>query len=457
MKKIVSIIVSLLIGFILCGCGTGNNGENGGGESVSNMDNRFKGQPEYEDDREMLISGYWSPRPVDELWADVKEAGFTHMYLEGKYGAHGSENYLKALTLAEKYDIKIIAQRYSEADGFEADPTDYSKYPAFDGFNIWDEPGKNHFAVIANDVETFNRLYGDTDKVFYSNLYPHYATGTQTGYPSFAEYVDAYCRQVIKNVKNKKVLSCDSYPLMREAARDKNFLLSGHLSSVNTIARAAKRYGAEPYFFIQSMSYGDRRAPLLADFCLQANTCFAFGIRGIQHFTYMTPNNAPGGEFNYDQDGNLQTALLDRENQKTERWAYAKELNRQIAFFDHVYLNFSWDGVMTTEGTASEEHTDDFGALASVLKKHARVKFFRATEDTLLGCFTDEKGYQGFMVTPYLETTLNRTTTVTLQFEQADKALIYTRGTSSVTELKDGKLTLEIAPGDGVFVIPYVA
>lgn len=447
MKKLLAVIavaVSLAICFSSCVTG---------GEDVKEFD--FKGQPSYEDDCEMLISGYWAPRPIDKLWAEAKEAGFTHMYLEGKYGKHGTQGYLDALDLAEKYGIRIIAQRYSADQGFEADPTDYSKYTVFDGFNMWDEPEKGEFAILENDVETFNRLYGDTDKVFYSNLFPHYATSEQLGYNSFAEYVEEYCRRVIKKVKNKKVISCDSYPLKRDWDREMNILLAGHLSSVNTIAQAAKRYGAEPYFFIQSMSYGDRRAPELADFCLQANTCFAFGIRGIQHFTYMTPNDAPGGEFDYDGDGNLQTALLDRNNEKTVRWEYAKELNRQIAAFDHVYLKFAWDGVMTTEGTDTEYHTNDFGALAGVLQRHSRVKSFTSTEDALLGCFTDAKGYQGFMLTPYVETTHNRTTTAKIRFDKADKALVYTRGQQSVETLTDGELSLQIAAGDGAFIIPY--
>ena len=442
--KIFALITLLALAFT--GCANGDQSKEG---SL-----RFQGEPDYEQyvgERVMMISGYWAPRHTLEQFQWAKECGFTHLYLESKYGNPGTEEYAKALELADQVGLKIIAQRVSKSLPFTEDKVDYSQYECFAGHNVWDEPGKEDFATIAGDLDIFQERYPDGEAEFYTNLFPLYASSAQTGYDTFEEYVDEFCKQVVSKIKYNRSISCDSYPLRRDSSRKINYLRSGHLVSLNTIARAAVKYDAKPYFFIQSMDYGTgNRAPLKADFALQVNTAFAFGIQGIQHFTYMTPQDAPGGEF---LEG--QTALIDREGNKTERWAYAQEINREIAAFDHVYLSFDWKGVMTVRGENENDAGDDFEMLKGVIKTHERVKQFSSTEDTLMGVFTDENGYDGFMVTPYRETTDNATATVTLSFNEADSAAVWQKGEKRVEKLNGGTLTLVIEPGDGAFVIPF--
>ena len=445
MKKFLTLLLCGAMLFSAVGC------THGGKEDEV----KFVGQPDYEqfvDSRQMMISAYWAPKHTQEQFQGVKDCGITHLYLESKYGKPGTQEYIKALELPEKLGIKIIAQRVSKDLPFTEDETDYSKYTCFAGHNIWDEPTKANFDTIELELEVFQDRYPNGEAEFYSNLFPLYAKPEQLGFDSFEEYVEQYCKQVVSKIKHHRSLSCDSYPLIHNESRDVNHLLAGHLVSLNTIARAAKKYDADAYFFIQDMDFGKgRRAPLQADFCLQVNAAFAFGIRGIQHFTYQTPQDEPGGEF---LEG--QTALVDRDGTRTERWEYARQINREIAAFDHVYLSFAWNGVMPVRGEEQNDAGDDFAMLKGALKEHSRIQSAVCGQDTLIGTFTDENGYDGFMVTPYRETTDNVTTQVELQFNQADSAIVWQKGERKIESLQNGKLKLSIQAGDGAFVIPYI-
>ena len=68
----------------------------------------------------------------------------------------------------------------------------------------------------------------------------------------------------------------------------------------------------------------------------------------------------------------------------------------------------------------------------------------------------DEKGYDGFMIVNATDPALDKTSSVTVNFNKATKALAYIEGTETTIDLKDGTYTFELKAGEGVFVIPIV-
>ena len=71
-----------------------------------------------------------------------------------------------------------------------------------------------------------------------------------------------------------------------------------------------------------------------------------------------------------------------------------------------------------------------------------------------MGLFTDENGYDGFMLVNFADTVNNRENTVTLQFRGATRAVVYIQGEKQVVDLADGTYTVTLQPGEGQFIIP---
>ena len=82
------------------------------------------------------------------------------------------------------------------------------------------------------------------------------------------------------------------------------------------------------------------------------------------------------------------------------------------------------------------------------------TKSVRATQDTLIGQFKDGEGRDGLMVVNFTDPTDGFKDKVSFEFKDANRALVYRNGVRRVYEVKDGKLDLNLATGEGVFVIP---
>ena len=70
----------------------------------------------------------------------------------------------------------------------------------------------------------------------------------------------------------------------------------------------------------------------------------------------------------------------------------------------------------------------------------------------------DSDGFDGYMIADAQNPTVGagKSTKVTLTFHDATKALVYVDGEEQNIELTDGKMTIDLAVGSGVFVIPLM-
>ena len=90
----------------------------------------------------------------------------------------------------------------------------------------------------------------------------------------------------------------------------------------------------------------------------------------------------------------------------------------------------------------------------AVLRSIDIISSASSDEDVLIGRFTGKDNEIGLMVTNFSDPINQRTAHVQLSLLDANRAIVYLRGTPTVVEVTDGNLELDIAPGDAMFVIP---
>lgn len=431
-KKILAVMCSALllassvVGFVACG-----------------DDGSLAAFPEYEDNKQMMIGGWDSPINTQEDYQLAKDMGLTHIFIDQYFAKKGTEKYYEILKFCENAGLKAIVNMGASVDGEKpVDNTDYSVYPAVDMINYWDEPTFGKLDVVKEQVQEHEALYeGKRDVTFYVNLDPNGGGGDMT------EYVKKFCEEILSEVSGRKILSTDVYPLL---GKNGAHSVSGiWLPRLELIANYAKTYDCETHFFVQSYwssLSGTRALENIDDLRYQFYVNMAYGMQNFTYFTYTHSfiEGFGGG-------------CVERENSctKTEIYDWAKQVNAELAAFDHVYLDFEWNGTMPLVGTQNpDEENGHFLSLTSPLAALTCANSVSATQDALVGQFKDSKGNDGLMVTNYTDPLDLIDNTVSFDFKNANRAMVYRGGEKKIYEIKDGKLDIKLAPGEGVFVIP---
>ena len=409
--------------------------------------------PEYEDNKSMWIGGWDVPMNTLEDYQMAKDMGLTHMFIDSMFAKKGTDAYARQLQYCQQVGLKAIVgmdtSLNNEAD-VQLDETDYSVYPAVDMINVWDEPYMQNFDELANRIDRLNEIY-DGQMQLYVNQSP-YNPKTATQMVSTQEFLTAVWNQTLSKINGRKIFSTDIYPLLEKYGAYE--LDTGWLSKMESYANFTKQYrdqGAEFHMFIQSYSDSDRRDVLSkADLSFQVYTDMCFGINGFTYFTYRKSFLPGFGGGCVENDASCKP---------TDTYYWAQELNAEIAKFDHVYLSFDWEGVTCVNGSNNlaedEEYSNPgFAQLATPLDSLNGIKNVSATEDTLIGQFKDKDGRAGFVVTNFTEPTNMLKDVVSFKFANANRAIVYRNGERQIYEVKNGKLDLKLAAGEGVFVIP---
>lgn len=404
--------------------------------------------PYYENNKVMHIGVFTPPEPTREAYQMMADAGFNYVYqpaIDGNLESLAQDELLK---MCEDIGLDIMLFTNNWPGHYDrVTVTDHFKnFPAVVGMNFYDEPQKEHFSYIADYVDDFEKHYPDL--TFGVNLFPYYAGVTTLGFDSYEEYIDTFCDEVLSKVNGKKQLSVDFYPLMHRAG--KNYLASSWFRNLEVIANKAKEINADTHFFIQGTAYGSsNRSPSEEDLRFQFYVNMAYGIRNFSYYTYQTWS-PDSGVF---MEG--QTALVDLNGNKTERWTYAQTVNKEILNFDHIYLSYNWQDTMAILGTENEdEYNLNFDNLKDNNTSLPGINSCSATQDTLIGYFLDDESNKGYIVTNATDPSDDLFDTVTINFKDATHALVYKRGQRVIEELKNNQLTINLQAGQGVFVIP---
>ena len=428
------------------------------------------------------VAGWLIPLNVSVSDVDyITEAGINVMHAvaagdkETLYFPEYNDNAVAKLNFFRDKGIKIYVNTCSRDGSSFQKIKDFGAHDGVIGMS-YDEPTKAEIDDIAKYVDYFNQ--NGNGKNMLVNLFPSFTSSVKSDFgkwynttqQKYELYLQYYCDNVLsKLTSGEKWLSADRY-LLTYDKNGKKCLDNGWLADVQSVAKVAKNYGAKTNFFVQTMAYGATngvasgaqegsrdRVPTYNDIRLQQYALMAFGYDGISLFCYGSP--AAGGEFSLSQTG-----IIDRNRNKTETYKAVKKANNELLSFDHVLKQFNWQGVFTCDagktltGTSTTSNasfkTLDRISLANV----SSLSKVSASADTLCGYFKDAAGNDGIMVVNYNETTENLTDTVELTFDSSkyNAAVCYVGGVKKVfTGLTDGKLSLSLGAGEGIFVIPY--
>ena len=428
------------------------------------------------------ISGWLIPKNISTVDVDwITDAGINVMHAvaagdsETLFFPEYNAEAIAKLNFFRDKDIQIYVNTCSRDAASFQKISSFGKHGGVIGMS-YDEPTKAEIDEIAKYVDYFNQ--NGNGKNMLVNLFPSFTSSVKSDFgkwynttqQKYELYLQYYCDNVLsKLTSGEKWLSADRY-LLTYDKNGKKCLDNGWLADVQSVARIAKTNGVKKNFFVQTMAYGATngvasgaqegsrdRVPTYNDIRLQQYALMAFGYDGISLFCYGSP--AAGGEFSLSQTG-----IIDRNGNKTETYEAVKKANNELLSFDHVLKQFNWRGVFTCDagktltGTSTTSNasfkTLDRISLANV----SSLSKVSASADTLCGYFKDAAGNDGIMVVNYNETTENLTDTVELTFDSSkyNAAVCYVGGVKKVfTGLTDGKLSLSLGAGEGIFVIPY--
>ena len=339
------------------------------------------------------------------------------------------------------------------------------------GTDFWDEPTQtSDINTIASYIEAFEGAFAG--KQFFVNLMPSYYDGFET-YQEFINLVEYYAATVVDNLSGQKVLGIDSYPLCHSGST--NYIRQSYLADLATIAVKAKSRGAEVSYYVQTMdaeTSGDTYRNLAgqADADMQYSISMAFGAKQLINFCYETPNGGFKSEAMVTQDGT-----------PTANYTYVQNAIKNVDAMDEAYMQFDWNGVIISKGTTydrlatgNNKNIDGYSYLSNSLFANEiayansysatqkayltkdNLQSVTSTETTLVGCFEDDMGYNGYFLANANDTSRNNASTVTMTFDLGtDKVRVY-RGTGYTDQTLSGNtLSLNMSSGEGVFVVPF--
>ncbi|ONI72384.1 hypothetical protein BWI15_20320 [Kribbella sp. ALI-6-A] len=269
------------------------------------------------------IGLFWPPHPyasTPQRFAEIAEAGFDFV-ISGNYAGDGNI-FQHQLGLARTAGLKMLIsddiqiRNMSRWFSISDQPTDnlsvtpaearelytrardaYGPYSSLAGFNLYDEPGAGWFGTLAKAVAISRELAPQL--LPYINLFP---SDDPAYYNAFVDVV------------KPSLVSFDRYPLLSDGREDGNYFHNWAI-----VRDAALRANVPAWIFIQTLSYHGHREPTAAEMLWQINISLAYGAKGIQYFTYWTPEAARGEGFG--------PALITVDGKRTARYAAAKNIN----------------------------------------------------------------------------------------------------------------------------------
>jgi hypothetical protein len=212
-----------------------------------------------------------------------------------------------------------------------------TQYPALAGINLFDEPSKKMFKRMSFANTEVRDQFADEWDLPYANVLPSYAARSMRGTRTYAEYLDLYLKVV-----RPPLLSFDHYPLLTQ-----NRITPDYFSNWAAIRSRARKHNIPSWIFIQSVDFGGeiisppRRRPNKAELYWQVNVSLAYGAKGIQYFTYWTPEDR-NSLIHYGE------ALVNKVGELTSTYDRAKEVNGYLRKVGNQLLPLTSETVMHT-------------------------------------------------------------------------------------------------------------
>lgn len=416
MKKIISILaLTVCLAIMLSACG-----------KVSLED---LSSPTFEDDQEVVL-GVWSGS-----MANWNELHFSYLQEANINLLLGTSEYItytdQLFDMAEAAGVRVIP----DSRKWDGEVPSFAEHPAFAGYCVWDEPASGDFEKLAEKKAKWDSLMAD--KMFFVNVFPGWA-GTALG-GSFDSYISNYLQTV-----QPEVLCFDHYSLMKDS-NDNTVVRDTFFSDMDICSYYAKQSGVDFWFTLLAAGHMDYVDPTEEEFRWQMAVGQAYGARGLIHYVYTS----------HDSD---YTCPIDWKTlTPTELYENMAAANAEVAAWDHIYMNYDWQGTATVGGTNNPFTSIGFQLCPYAVDptENTGITAISSDEDLLCGIFEDENGNKAYMLTNATNPADEKDATVTLTLDKEYKGvLVIDRGAQTTKLLEKQATTIEIESSEGVFIIP---
>ncbi len=415
LDRIVGIALCISLAFGLCACG--------------NVQEEDLNVPVFEDNQSIVL-GTWSGSMVEwteQQFAYLEEANINHLLGVSEYMGYSNAFFDRA----QAAGIRVIPDQRS----WNGEVSDYMEHPAFLGYCVWDEPGDKDFPALAEKKALWENTMGD--KLFFVNMFPGEIGDNQFG--GYDKYISGYIEAV-----KPEVLSFDIYPLMYDFS-GKTVIKDNFFNNLDICSYYAKEAGIPLWFSLLAAKHMSYVAPSTEEFRWQMAVGQAYGVQGLVHYAYAS----------HDPD---YTSPIDWKTQEpTELYYNMKDANAEVAAWDHIYMNYQWQGTAAVAGSVNPFSTSAmmFCVHSVDPTQNTGITEIVSEEDLLCGVFQDADGNPAYMLTNATNPCEDKDTTVTLTLDGRYKGvLVIDRGVQSVRLLEDNVATIEVGSSEGVFVIP---
>ncbi len=381
----------------------------------------------------------------EEQFAEIKDCGFNQVIINKTSDAELFHKHCKWLA---KYELKALWQDHSmyisdEMLDSETSMEDYINISEDSflhadiswGNMLRDEPNAKIFDLLAEAYDIYDAK--TDDKIPYYNLFPSYANEQQLGTPTYEEHL----KQFFDKVNPQLYTSVDIYPLNISYS-----INSDYFYNLDVFATECRNRGIPFGVYIQSVSFAaTKRTPKEEEMRWQAYCALSFGAKDIQYFTYCTPISSTE---------DFKDALVDLNNEKTERWYGAQSVNRALNLMSDAYMQYDNLGAYTVNPT-----DDGFMKFSNQYKDFDAIEQVTVSDNrpVLIGAFSSDTAEHSRAFTcvdlgdPGLSVALP--TEVTVKLTEATTATMYYKDTvTTLTPDENGCITFKLYNGDGAFI-----
>lgn len=441
------------------------------------------------EDAAVIRSAWWCPEPTEENYQQYKDAGLNTLTLvnhnfwqqndfwnsdaatlldrtqrEGYYigtpnGFAEKTQTEKSLELAKKLGLSVILSEGSylfdsigqETNVYTDHTLNYGDYTdTIVGVFSGDEPSADKIADRAKHIAAAEQAFPNAP--YFCNLYPMYASAAEVlKTNTYDEYLQRYGEEFLSKQNGPKLISVDYYPYQSGTEL-------WWLQNFKKVAEAAKTYDADIHYYVQSCLHenGNYYEQTAADLRLQVQVALCFGASAYSYYLYDTAGTATSG---YEQ------GLVMRDDTPSPFYGYAQEVNAEVAAMEDALLHYDYVSTKVLSGSEMDYQT---GAYSILSKKEPDFSDCvvatgaTAGNRALVSLFRDKAGNEAYYVVDFYDHgSLEREegTSVTLQLPNMKQAAVY--GTTAklsgdIRQVENGVFTMELQPGEGCLIVPFV-
>jgi hypothetical protein len=239
--------------------------------------------------------------------------------------------------------------------------------PAVLGFMLTDEPSMSGLPGLGRAARALRAAM--PDKWVYLNLFPAHVSEKTMGTANYEAYVRAAFDAVAP-----PFLSYDNYSLLNGEMQERFF------TNLEIFRRIAQEKKTQFWNCILANAHFNYMEPSDATLHLQVYSTLAYGGRGIQYFTYFTPDV-----------GNYRLGAVDPFGNKTATWDMLRRVNLEIHALAPTLIRLRSAGVFHSPLAETRLVENITMTQSPFIKPPATPKF-------LVGEFEDAKGRGYFML-----------------------------------------------------------